>query len=143
MFHHESHCLFLSWGISAHGEHRPVGLLSCPPPPGAVLWGFAMGLNCGYSCKCSSRRGGGFALINVVVSGFLFGVFERRFGTEEKGLAGKWLVSVELRHTWELLGYQFCLVKARQIAVITAFALVISFPPWIPSLKACIPEDDY
>lgn len=57
--------VFLSWGISARGEHRPVGSLSCSPPPGAVLWGFAPWQNWGYSCKCSSRHES-FALISAV-----------------------------------------------------------------------------
>lgn len=67
--------------------------------------------------QVQQQRGGGFVLINAVVSGCLFSVFERRFGAEGRGLDGKWPLSVELRQAWELSGYHFCLVKARQIAV--------------------------
>lgn len=64
------------------------------------------------------------------VSGRLFSVFDGRFGAEEKGLAGKWPVSLELRQAWESLGYWFCLVKARQIALQSLL------------LQSCASEDD-
>lgn len=58
-FCHQNHCVFPSWSILAHGEHRPAGSLSWSLTAGTLYWGFALWQSSGYSweCHCIRMRG--------------------------------------------------------------------------------------